>query len=112
MLAGTLDRRFTWQRASKTTDDFGGEIETWATLFETWCAKVALTGAEAVVAAEVVDEETVKLQFRWRDDVQTTDRFIFEGRVHRVTSLVELGRRDGLEVIGRTRTDAPRMVES
>lgn len=112
MEAGTLDRRFAWQQATKTQDDFGADVEVWETVFETWCAKTALTGAERVVAAETVDETMVKLRFRYRDGIGTTDRFVFEGRIWRVQSLSEVGRRDGWEVVGLARTDTPAMVES
>lgn len=105
MLAGPLDRRLIWQRATKSTDDFGNVTETWSTLFETWAAKIPLRGQEAIKAAEVIDQETVKLQIRWRADPLTIDRFEIDGRTYRVQSLQEIGRRDGLEIVGAARTD-------
>lgn len=105
MQAGDLDRRLDWQRAAKTTDDFGNVTETWSTLFSAWCRKIPIRGQEAIMASEIVDSETVKVQIRWRSDVMTVDQFVFEGKTYRVQSMTEIGRRDGIEVLGAARTD-------
>lgn len=105
MLAGPLDRRLTWQRATYSADDLGQDIPSWSTVFESWCAKVQTRGVEAIAAAETVDEQVATLQLRYRPGCLPTDRIVFEGRVWRIQSLGELGRKDGLEVVIRTRAD-------
>ena len=106
MFAGALDSRVTWQTATKTTDDMGGEVNTWATAFETWCCQVRQGGFEAVQSGgESVDEQSVKIQIRYRPGLETVDRFIFDGRTYRVSAIAGLGRRDGLEITGATRAD-------
>jgi hypothetical protein len=54
---------------------------------------------------ETVDEDITVLQFRWRPDLLTTDRVVFEGRNWRIQGLTEIGRRDGYQVTLRTRKD-------
>lgn len=106
MFAGPLDRRLTWQRASISgVDGVGGDVAIWETVFETWCAKVQARGLENVQAAETVDEDVTVLQLRWRPDLKTTDRVVFEDRNWRIQGLTEIGRRDGYEVTLRTRKD-------
>jgi len=105
MFAGTLDRRITWQTAVITRAAEGNEIKTWSTSFETWACRADLRGAEMIQAGESVDERTVKLQLYYRAGLVPTDRFIFEGLTYRIHSINEIGRREGLEVIGRTRAD-------
>lgn len=105
MLAGKLDRRVTFQRATNTRNDFGENVEAWADLFTTWCRKEPIRGAESVIAAETVDRAFVKITIRYRAELMTTDRFVFEGRPWRIQSMGEVGRQDGLELMGESRTD-------
>lgn len=105
MFAGSLDRRVTWQTYTATKDGAGQDVKTWSTAFDTWACKANLTGAEFIQAGENVDEQTIKIQLRYRVSVSTIDRFLYEGRTYRIHSIVELGRREGLEVVGRTRAD-------
>lgn len=107
MQAGALDRRVTWQTAVTSKDATGNDVKTWSTAFETWCEKLALTGAEVIQAGENVDEQTVKIGIRHRADLSPVDRFQFEGKTYKVHSIVETknGRRAGLEIVGRTRAD-------
>jgi SPP1 family predicted phage head-tail adaptor len=112
MLAGPLDRRIRWEVATVTTDRLGNEARAWSLAFETWCHEARLSGAETVAALETVDEQTVKLQFRWRDgevNAGPHSRFIYEGRTYRVQAVTMIGRREGLEVIGKTRADGGEM---
>lgn len=107
MFAGSLDRRLEWQRATGVTvDGTGGEAKTWTRLFETWCCKAAARGLELVQSMESTEEEVTVLQFRWRPDLQVTDRVVFEGRTWNIQGLTEIGRRDGYEVTLKTRKDA------
>jgi len=58
-----------------------------------------------VAALETVNERTQKLELYWHDGIEATDRFIFEGLTYNVQSTAEIGRREGVSVIGRTRVD-------
>lgn len=109
MIAGPLDRRITWQRATVTRDDLGQPQSTWATLFETWCAKVQLRPMVVIPSGteETTKEATQVVQIRHRPDVPTVaDRAIFEGRSWAVHGIAEIGRREGWEITLKTRLDA------
>jgi SPP1 family predicted phage head-tail adaptor len=105
MMAGPLDRRILWERAAVTKDLAGGDVKTWSTLFETWCRRVRLTGAEQIQAGETVDEQTIKIEIRSRDGLLTVDRFQHEGKTYRVQAVVENDEGDGLLIVGCTRAD-------
>jgi len=106
MVAGSLDRRVTWQTATVTKDGTGNDVKTWATSFETWCGKLNLSGAEFIQAGENVDEQTVKIELRDRAGLSPVDRFIFEGKTWRIHAITESPTRpELLWVIGRTRAD-------
>lgn len=112
MFAGQLDKRLTWQRATQSKDAKGGVVETWSTLFETWCCRLEDRGRESVVSAETQDTQRVTLQLRWRPDfeLKTTDRFQHAGRTWRIVSLAELGRQVGHQVSGLARTDTDQVA--
>lgn len=110
MLAGPLDRRVRWETATETIDRLGNASRSWSLAFETWCCEIQLRGAEMVAALETVDEQTVKLQLRYRDvSAGPNARFIYQGRTYRVQAAVPLGRKEGVEVIGKTRADGGEM---
>lgn len=110
MLAGPLDRRIRWETATTTKDGFGADVRSWSLAFETWCREVQLRGAEKVAALETVDEQTVKLQFRYRDvNAGPDSRFVYGGKVYRVQAATPIGRKEGVEVIGKTRADGGTM---
>jgi len=89
----------------------GADVRAWSTAFETWCHEVQLRGAEFVAALETVDELTVKLQIRYRDNVEAgpNARFIYAGKTYRVQAATIIGRREGVEIVGKTRADGASM---
>lgn len=106
MLAGPLDRRIRWETATEATDRLGNAVRSWSLAFETWCCEIQLRGAEMVAALETVDEQTVKLQFRYREvNAGPRSRFVYQGKTYRVQAATVLGRNEGIEVIGKTRAD-------
>lgn len=111
MIAGPLDRRIVWQRATWTRDTLGQPQPAWSTLFETWCAKVTRRPLVAVAegTGETVKEATQIVQFRYRGAMivpAANDRAEFEGKVWQVQGITEIGRREGWEITLRTREDA------
>lgn len=107
MLAGPLDSRVEWQTATDAPDRLGNAVRTWSTSFTTWCCVARLSAAEQIQALETVDEKTVKLQIRWREGVNAgpNSRFVFDGLTYRVQGVTPIGRREGLEITGKTRAD-------
>ncbi len=106
MRSGKLDRRVTFETATAARDTLGGDTHTWSELATVWAEEARMTGAETVAAQETVDEATVKLRIHWRD-IQPGPlvRFVYKSKTWRIHSVEEIGRRAGLYVIGRTRSD-------
>jgi SPP1 family predicted phage head-tail adaptor len=96
--AGKLDRKITVQRASETRNAYNEIEPVWADLFTVWASKKTQSGREALQAEQVVASNTVVFAIRYKA-ITTKDRVIFEGQTYDITSLNELGRREGLEII-------------
>jgi SPP1 family predicted phage head-tail adaptor len=108
MRAGPLDRRITLQRATRAQDATGQEVETWATLAEVWGSKRDVSDSERVAAAEVSAEITTRFQIRWDSswsDLNPKDRVVYNGRTYDISSVKEIGRREGLEITAAARSD-------
>lgn len=98
MQAGKLDRRITIEDLQKTPDGAGGYTENWVTLATVWAEKRKQSGEEALRAGSVVPAETVIFRTRFRSDVTTEARIKHEGETYNITSIREIGRREGLEL--------------
>lgn len=91
--AGRLRDRITIERATVTTDDYGGEASTWAELV-TLSAQVSNgTGQERREAAQ--ESATVAATFRVRhsgitEGITTTDRIRFDGAAWDIVSNVRV----------------------
>jgi len=98
MRAGQLDRRVTLQRRVLTQNSYGEAIETWVDLAVVWAAYRPLRGAERVYAAQTVAEGDIKWLIRCRPGITPIDRLLYKGEVYDITSVIELGRREGYEL--------------
>lgn len=99
MRAGELDQRITLQNRSVTQDTFGQDITVWVDVLTVWAQVQALRGREFFAAAQVQQEKTLKVRIRYRSDVSPTWRFIWQGRVHDITSVIPVGRKEMLELM-------------
>ena len=99
--AGNLDRRITIENLTSTVDSHGGETQTWSTLAAVWAEVIPLSGDEAIIAAQSIPGARIKFRIRWRSDVTETARVIYEGRNYDIAYIAEIGRREGLELLGK-----------
>ena len=109
MLAGLLDRRVTVQRRTLTRNEYGEQVETWTEYATVYASRndflVASTGKESFSALQTSAQETTRFRMRYRSDLLTTDRLVSDGRTYDIKQISEMGRRDGLEIIGVARLD-------
>lgn len=108
MRAGELDRSIVIQAATTTQNAFGEPVETWVKIHtaDTLPAKVVPTrGSERFTAQQVVGESVVTFRIRWRDDVTTLNRIVYDGRDWDITDVRPLGRREGLEIDATARSE-------
>ena len=90
MQAGKLDQRVTVERFSRTEDELGQPIETWAPLFTCWAEVSPLLGREYLAAAALVSEVTARIRMRYRPGITSQDRIIHEGKVYGITSVADV----------------------
>lgn len=98
MKAGTLDERITLQSRSVVTDAMGQDTITWVDVVSVWAQVQALRGREFFAAAQVQQEQTIKVRIRYRD-VQPGWRLVWQGRNHDITGVIPVGRREMVEIM-------------
>lgn len=110
MFSGKLDRRVTFQVKTVTSDDYGANIViSWADSFTTFAMVIESRGKELFGtdedAVQKISRANVVLKIRHRTDINVTDyRFIHNSLTYDIFSISELGRKDGLEVVGELLT--------
>ncbi|KQM88652.1 hypothetical protein ASE67_02615 [Sphingomonas sp. Leaf23] len=91
MSAGPRDRRISIERRTVTSDDYGGEVETWTQIVQPWAKITYGTGQERRVAAQ--ESATLTATFRIREDsiaatITPLDRILFDGATWDIASSV------------------------
>lgn len=97
--AGDLDQRVTLQSRSVVKDANGQDVITWVPEASVWAQVQAVRGREFFAAAQVQQEQTVKVRIRYRTDVLLSWRLVWQGRNHDITGIVPVGRKDMLEIM-------------
>lgn len=98
MRAGGLDRRVTLQRFTSTQDEYGEEIQTWADLATVFAEVRQQGGQEFLAAAQIQASKRVVFFIRWYPGLTPLDRVSFDGTLHDIAEVREIGRRDGVEL--------------
>jgi SPP1 family predicted phage head-tail adaptor len=94
-----LDRRVDLQHRTLTRNTTNGEeVETWSTYAAVWAEKKDVRGREFFAAQQSNSDITTTWRIRYRGDVVATDKLVHGGLSYNVTSIAEIGRRDGLEL--------------
>ena len=97
--AGALDQRVTLQSRSVVTDAYGQDTITWVDIATVWAQCQALRGREFFAAAQVQQEQSVKVRIRYRADVDQKTRLVWNGINHDITGVIPVGRKDFLEIL-------------
>lgn len=106
--AGDLDRRIIIQRATSTRDEYNAEVQTWGNLASRAASYEPLTDGERAQASEISAAASARFRIRWSADLadlNPKDRLMFEGKVHDIEHVKEIGRRVGLEITTAARAD-------
>jgi len=91
--AGKLRHRVTLQSKGTTRDTYGGETITWVDLATVWADCSPLSGREYLAARVEVAETIIKIRIRWRADVSTTTRAVWDGRTYDIEAALDTGGR-------------------
>jgi head-tail adaptor len=102
---GALNRRATIVRPSYTTNAHNEKVEGEPSRTTTWCSLGPGPGTERFQNAEVAASAPMRFVFQWRPDlVRDTDRIeADDGRTYEVLWWAEIGKREGIEVLGQAR---------
>lgn len=106
--AGRLDRRITIQRFTETRDEYNEAVQLWATLATVWASYEPLSDGEAFRAGETMAEASARFVVRYSTtlaDLTPKDRLTFDGGTWQVVRVKEIGRREGLEITTKSRSD-------
>lgn len=105
--AGKLDRRVTILRAGEGTRNAVNELTPGAdTETVRWASAKPAPGFERFQSAETAAEAVTRFVFRWEADlVKVTDRLRHDGRDYQISAVVEIGRREGIEVLAVARAE-------
>lgn len=98
MRGGKLDRSLTIQRGAHTVDQYGVPSFTWSDIATVRAQIVQQTTEEFIRGYGAADETIIIFHIRWLDGVQLADRILFEGRIHNLKEIKEIGRRRDLEL--------------
>lgn len=100
MRAGLLDRRITIQSRTNTVSATGSVQPGFATFATVAAAVIKRTGKQSFVGGPEPSAEIV-FRIRWRSDITRDMRISFESEFWDIISMNEIGRRVGLELIGK-----------
>ena len=96
-----LDRIITIQQLSVTRDSFGAEVETWVDLAQVWASFTPQSAREQFRNESNIEQasNTAAFRIRWRDDVDETMRIVHDGHEWDIEGIIEVGRRDKMDLI-------------
>lgn len=101
MRAGPLDRRITIEVRTVTQNDAGAPVESWAEFATVWAQKTDLRGDEFFAAQKENGEITTRFRIRHFAGLKAEMRIAYDGLYYDIVQLMELGRRDGWEILAR-----------
>ena len=99
MRAGYLDRSAVLKHQVLTKNTTTGEDEVSYSAYATvWAGKRDLRGREFFSAQQVNADITTTWQIRYRTDVVPSDQIVVDDVAYNISSIAEIGRREGLEI--------------
>lgn len=100
MFAGKLDRRIDLLKRRTVQNALGEQQEIFECAVTLWAQAMPSRGRDYFAAAQVHSEETMTFRIRFRTDVDVKDRIGFGGNQYNIVNVAEVGRREGLEIVG------------
>lgn len=91
---GKLDERIELQVQTET-NNFGEVVKAYVTQATVWAKIISQKGAESFEAARMGSSRAIKVQLRFRDDVKTDWRIIWDGEPYNIVDVDRTMRRDG-----------------
>lgn len=92
--AGKLRHTITIEREESTSDGAGGSYLTWSTVATPRAFIKPMSGGERLQAMRLEATVTHRIFIRYRDDLLTSDRINFNGRLMQIRALINLEERN------------------
>jgi len=99
--AGCLKHRVTLQNPTKTRSASGSASLGWGTVATVWACVRGMSGRDVIMAAQAQALVTHKVTIRYRNDVNSQTRLLYDGRVFEVVVALERSCQTGLELLCR-----------
>lgn len=109
---GRLDSLITPRYPMVTRGTAGGAVQSWVTATASWAQWLPTTGREFIAANSRQAEVTGILRVRYRTDLAPTWRVMLDGALFDVLGLIEVGRRNFLDILVKTSPGSPAVTAS
>jgi len=96
--AGELDRKITIEYPSTGQDTLGAEVDDWNILANVWAKVRDVAGREVQDNPGTAAMDTSSFLIRHLATVTRKMRIRYNGDIYNITSIKEIGRREGLEI--------------
>lgn len=104
--AEAVNNRWTGADPAADTDSWGQEQSEGAGRIERWASARPAPGIERFANAENAASAPMRFVFGWEADlVRRTDRIEHDGQTYDIKSAIEIGRREGWEVLATARVE-------
>ncbi len=91
-----MDRRIRLESYTETQSATGAVTKTWATLATVWASVRRTDASESTAGDQWLGTKNTEFRIRHRTDVSDKVRIVYESNNYDITSVIELGRREGL----------------
>lgn len=94
MSIGKLDKKIELEAPVEVNNQ--GDVQiSWGQYAEVWAEIISQRGDQAFEAARLNSQQMLRVRIRYRDDLTTKDRMLWEGQIYKIRSVDRTGRRKG-----------------
>lgn len=100
-----MDRRITIKGKSIAENSFGECIETWTDLATVWAEVREIRGGERYAAMQTQASVDRIFRIRYRAGITPENIIYYDGKDYDIGGILEIGRREGLEIYASARAE-------
>ena len=90
MRSGTLKKRVTIQRRSRSVDEFGGQSPAWQDLATVWASFEPTGGKEGEQSGQVRAVAAFNIGMRYFEGLTAADRLVYNGRIFDIVNINDI----------------------
>ncbi|MBD2782858.1 phage head closure protein [Xenorhabdus szentirmaii] len=99
MRAGRLRHRVTIEKQTSSRTPSGSVIREWSDVASVWAEVRPISGRELVASGAVLTEVTIRIWLRYRADITTSHRIIYQGNSFAITVVIPNAQHTRLELL-------------